>query len=47
MSINDEPRVEMQGRVYNLRSGIRHIEHAGPSVGVLSRSHAHDDGDKA
>ena len=21
------------GQVYNLRSGIRHIEHAGPSVG--------------
>ena len=45
MSSNDEPRVEMQSRAYNLRSSVRQLEHAGPSVGVVSRSPARDDRD--
>ena len=38
-------RVEMQSRAYNLRSSVRQLEHAGPSVGVVSRSPARDDRD--
>ena len=40
---NEEPRVETQTRVYNLRSGVRQREHVSPSAGRVSLSPAHDD----
>ena len=40
---NEEPRVELQTRVYNLRSGARQREHVSPLAGRVSLSPARDD----